>query len=751
MKKSSFFRYGSIVGLMASIVPALSAQNSNIAVFSPVYVRLALGNTTGQPNKNSPPVNFNISTVDLNCSISPIQAVLTSTPSGTTNANLLVDNYINLTVTPGTSGTVGGSPVDICSGRASKSSSRNGTDHSQECYKPGFSSAVGNLVGQDPDSFVGTYGVAPLDIGSYLVAGAQQAEFDLVNLGDYLASSSLYLNTNCTQLGVSGQVNFTGNTISNTNLTQNYSIDSTSNQKFKFVYDLSKAQDAGSLSISSATVPYITDDPVDPATFQTTLVPNTSFATSSCLIHTGELFDGQPACTLYTLECTSGTSTTHSGAQCPVSSLPNEIFQDVFDGPSFPLPDIATPNNGPTFHEGVGFLMASEGWTGGPCAFDPASGLQDLPCPQNLLVNFSGPGLYTSTGYTSHPNSTFLPLTGVPEDLTTVTVQNQHPGYWVNTQNPVVTLSSQPPVLTGTNLPGASSFIASPIQSITYGIAPTSSVQPTPTAPASTDTTVASGVVCPLQANPSDPPAVVFATPNETLTVPEDGNYLVHYFAKDCAGTEELQFTQNGSTGSWSTSYYTYPINVDTVAPIVSSGPTLSPAADTLILGDYIVGQTVTASYSCTDDRSGVVTCGASTFSPTSTTLNTGTISNTVNTSKAGTQVYSVQAVDAASNQSAIKSINYTVIAYNPGIQITQEGAEVDVNVSRLSGHPAAGSVELYLGNSLYQSAPLNNDGDGSGVVSFNLSGLTGTYSVSAVYSGNLSAPVTFTFGSTKL
>lgn len=745
MKKLSCLCSGPIVALMALIVPVLSAQNS-IQVFGPVDVRLALGNTSGQPDKGSPPVNFNTSTLTLSCpSSSPIQAVLTSSPAaGTANANLFVDNYINLTVTPGTSGTTGGSPVDICGGGASSSS---GTDHSQECYKPGFSSAVGHLVGQDPDNFVATYGVAPIDISSYLVAGPQQATLELVNLGDYLASSSLYLNTNCTEKGVSGQVNITGNTISNTNITQKYPIDSTSNQEFQFVYDLSKAQGTLVDPIAPATVPYITDIPVDPATFQSALVPNTSFATSSCMVHTGELIKGNAACTLYTLQCTSGTSTTPSGAQCPVSSLPNEIFQDVFDGPSFKLPDIATPNNGPTFHEGVGFLMASEGWTGGPCTFDPASGLQDLSCPQNLLVDFSGPGLYTSSGYTSHPNSTFIPVTGVPEDLTTVTVLNQHPGYWVNTHSPFVTLSSQPPLLTGTNLPGVGSFIPSPIQSITYGILSASSVQPLPSAPASTDTTVASGVVCPLQANPSDPAATVFATLTQTLTVPADGNYLLHYFAEDCAGTREYQFTN--AAGSWSTSYYTYPINVDTVAPVVSSGPTLSPVASTLILGDYIKGQTVTATYSCTDDRSGVVTCGTSTFSPTSATLNTGALTSNVSTSSASytgtTQPYTVQAVDAAGNLSAIKSINYTVIAYNPGIQITQEGAEVDVNVSRLSGHPAAGSVELYLGNSLYQSAPYN-DGDGPGVVSFNLRGLHGTYSVSAVYAGNLSKPVTITF-----
>lgn len=103
--------------------------------------------------------------------------------------------------------------------------------------------------------------------------------------------------------------------------------------------------------------------------------------------------------------------------------------------------------------------------------------------------------------------------------------------------------------------------------------------------------------------------------------------------------------------------------------------------------------------------------------------------------------MYTVQAVDAAGNQSS-KSANYTVIAYDPGIQITQQNSKIDVSVSPISGHPATCSVELYLGITPYQSAKLS----GSGVAHFSTSGLHGTYSVSAVYAGNLSAPVTLTF-----
>ena len=90
------------------------------------------------------------------------------------------------------------------------------------------------------------------------------------------------------------------------------------------------------------------------------LVAGTSFATSMCLVHSAEILNGQPVCKLFTLECTVGTGSSAAGANCPVSSASNEVLRDVFDGPSFTLGD----------HQGMGFLMASEGWTGGPCTFD---------------------------------------------------------------------------------------------------------------------------------------------------------------------------------------------------------------------------------------------------------------------------------------------------------------------------------------------------------------------------------------------
>ncbi len=741
MRNASILRCCAIAASLTFAVPAIVAQNS-IQVFGPVNVRVSATDT----GFGSSAVTFNSATLNLTCGASPITATLSSSADGT--ANVLVDNNLEVSVT---SGEGGGSPVNVCRGGVVENTP---SGPSQNCFTSSYqSNASANLLtGQDPDTFVATGGVAPIDISSQLLAGTVQLKIDLVDTGGYLTSSTLYLRTNCSQNGVTGPATITGNPISSTptpqQLTQSFPFNPTTNQAVQFVYDLSKAQAAGSLSITPNTIPGTDDLPIDSSSFQSAYVSNTSFATSVCLIHTGELVNGLPACKLFTLQCTVGTGSNESGAQCPVSSLPNEVFKDVFDGPSFTLPDITTPN-GPTFHEGVGFLMASEGWTGGPCTFDSASGLQNLPCPQNLLSDFSGPGLYSASGSTSHPNSAFVPIAQVPEDLTTITVAGQHPGGWINTSTASVTLSSQPPVLTGTNLPGVANFIASPILSVTYGISAPNNV-PVPAAPASTDTVVQNSIPCPVPANPADPPATVFTTDAQELSGLADGNYLLHYFARDCAGTEELKFSQDGS-GSWSTSYYTYPVNVDTVAPVVASGPVLSPAPG--VSGSYAVDYPVMATYSCTDERSGVVRCGTSTFSPGSAVRDTGTITSPVDTSTPGSKTYTVAVIDAAGNQSSA-SANYVVTAYDAAIKITLSqstvtyplGTNVVISVASTHGHVPTGTVQLYDGTTLLQTSRLQ----GNGAAYLYIQGLAaGTHSLSVVYQGDAfnpagsSAPVT--------
>ncbi|RSL16537.1 putative repeat protein (TIGR01451 family) [Edaphobacter aggregans] len=658
MKSVSFLRIIVAVACTVTATSNMYAQTNSILLFGPTNVRQSTNGTGFGANQ----VVFNSSTLALNCGSSPIRAVLSSTPDGT--GNVLADNFVNLTVTT-SSGSSG--PVNVCRGGSSDST----PDGIQlDCFTPGYQipAGQGNLTGQNPDTFTSTGGVAPIDISSSLQPGSIQIKIDLVDTGSFLASSTLYLDTSCTQAGVTGPAKVTGNPIPQNNppasaLTQNFPFDSSTNQQVQFTYDLSVAQGAGSLAITDGTIPNTADLPIDPLSFQPVWVPGTSFATSSCLIHTGELLpNGQPACKLFTLECQVGASSSESGAFCPLSKLRNEIFEDIFDGPSFTLPDITLPN-GPTFHQGVGFLMAKEGWTGGPCIFDPAAGLGTELCPQNLLTDFSGPGLYALSGTGDHPNSTFIPVAGVPEDLTTVTVEGQHPGGWINSQTPTVDFSSQPPDLSTLvpALPGQSSFVPAPIQSITYGTALASAVpQPSPKLPIATDTVLTNSVSCPTSAAPTTPAASVF-TASSQISFPTDGQYLLHYFAQDCAGTEELKFTQDANF-SWSTSFYTVPINIDTVAPTVSSLKfSLAPSTNSGVANSYTLGEQVTVTYSCKDDRSGIVTCGTATFAP-GTTLNTGPITNTVDTSSPGIKTFLANVVDAAGNHTSA-SATYQVVA----------------------------------------------------------------------------------------
>ena len=647
MKNQLFLRYATIANCLVFSSLSLQGQTTSIKMFDPVSVRAS---TTGTSAAN--PAIINSTTLNLNCPAGQIQAVAFLSPTGT--ARVLVDNLINLTVIAGNS-SVG--PTNICSGGTAEGP----YPQQQNCFTPSYQgpASAGNLYGQNPDTLLPDGGVPPMDISTKLQPGTIQAKLDLIDTGGILASSSLYLQTNCTFLGVSGPAEITGNPIpkegaTGEQLAQNFPFNSNTEFLVNFKYDLTDS--VGHVTITDGTIPGTEDFPVAPSSFPA-YVAGTSFATSNCLIHSGEILNGAPACKFYTLKCKVGTGTDESGANCPVSTKPDEIFQEVFDGPGFTLPDITPVAGGPTFHQGVGFLMANEGWGGGACAFDPANTtLKDVICPQNLLTSFSGPGTYASTGRSTNPNSTFVTVAPVPEDLTTVAVTGAQLGNWVNSHSAQLALSSQPPTI-----PSVTAFHASPITTLTYGISPADSV-PTPGAPIATDTILPNPIACPTSISPSTPPATVFTPPAQTVSVPSDGHYLVHYFAQDCAGTQELKFTQDGA-GSWSTSFFTTPVNVDTVSPLVASGPTLSPLPMTIgtVSNAYLQGQAVTASYQCTDEFSGIVKCGTHTFAP-GTTLDTGTINSPVDTSTVGSKTFQVVAKDSAGNQTTV-SVSYQVVA----------------------------------------------------------------------------------------
>jgi len=674
--------------------PGLFAQNST-QLFGPVDIRLSqTGASYTAPN------GFNTKTLNLTCAAAPISAVLSgplmnaagSAPLLDQNGalqpggNLLVDNNVLVSVQP-VGGAVG-AQTNVCTGGTVMGTS---PLYAQNCYvASGYNNSGGAvaLLGQDTDTFVpygGTQtidasgGVAPIQIGSKLGAGAQSVSIALDDEGIEFSNSTLFLTTNCAIGGVSGPAQITGNTIGSTptppQQTQSFSFNGQTDQLVGFVYDLSGA--VGTLiSNSGQSTPQVADVPLNPATFQSNFGANTSFATSKCLVHSGELGGpvGQaatlPACKLYTLECTTGTGNSATGAQCPVSSVANEVVKDIFDGPNFTLPDLHA-TNGKTFHTGLGLLMASEGWgaetgnapgvwnwnggTGGPCAFDPAANL-NLPCPQNLLTSFTGPGTFGGTGATTHPNSTFISIAQVPEPLTTPTITGLRRGNWVHNRTITVNLDATPPYLQGTAVANAASFVPSPIQNVSYGITPANAVPAPADLPIAADTTLLNSE-CPIPtaANPGPFSQPDFVPAVQSVTVPTDGAYVLHYYAQDCAGTRELKFQQVSQ--SWTTNFYTQAINVDTVAPRIV-GLTLSPGGPAV--PTYTQGQSVTASFSCTDGGSGVDWCQNYYYSPA--LASTPVLTAPVDTAKLGSHTFTMLSIDYAGNISSL-SAPYKVIA----------------------------------------------------------------------------------------
>jgi hypothetical protein len=157
------------------------------------------------------------------------------------------------------------------------------------------------------------------------------------------------------------------------------------------------------------------------------------------------------------------------------------------------------------------------------------------------------------------------------------------------------------------------------------------------------------------QPNFAPPKQTVNTLPDGTTPIP-DGKYLVHYYAQDCAGTQELQFTTHGDSNGepiWATSFYTIPVNVDTHAPAV---------AILNVVGPYVkLNSTVYAQFQCIDASigSGVTHCGSNAFA-TESTNDTGVLQMKINTSSLGLKTLTIVGSDGAGNSSSATT-TYTV------------------------------------------------------------------------------------------
>lgn len=623
-------RLCSIVVCMAASVSAL-AQNS-ISVLPPVYVRPSTDGTS-----RSNPNNFSTGVVSLTCPSWP-SAILTSNTTGT--GNVLVDNSMFLNVVHGTNGTVG--PIDLC---------HFGGPPTPSCFNLYYEENYRKYIGQDPDTFAAIGGVSPIDISSYLQPGANQVTLNLLDYGAVLGSTTLNLYTNCSFAGSGSGAKISGNPIPSTNppanlLTQDFTFSGTTNKVVQSVLDFSLAEQQNTLTIQNQTIPIVSDQAIALADWPS-YVAGTSFATSECLVHDGEILpSGDSACKLYTVVCQVGQSANQNGVQCPTSTERNIVIQDVFDGPAFSLPDIWV--DGVAYHQGFGFLEAKEGWTGGPCTFDPGSD-QLFSCPENLLTLFTGPGTTKGSGTPNgHFNSTFISVGPVPEYLTSIAFPGCSHQKWANTRDVKASFKTRPPVVPPPN----NGFVAAPAFSITYGVSPQNAL-PSPEFPVPGDVSLYNPTGCYV-------PAKAFQPAPVTISVDADGMYLVHYFATDCAGTEELRFPKDQS-GSWTTTFFVAELDVDTVKPKVISGPTLSPAP-TLIDGvlGYAKGAHVTATYQCSDELSGVEQCGYKGYSDPIT--DPGPVTTAVDTATTGTHTFIAAVWDAAQNVGTPATVTYQVV-----------------------------------------------------------------------------------------
>jgi len=108
------------------------------------------------------------------------------------------------------------------------------------------------------------------------------------------------------------------------------------------------------------------------------------------------------------------------------------------------------------------------------------------------------------------------------------------------------------------------------------------------------------------------------------------------------------------------------PYSVDMAPPTVS-GITLSAASP------YSLNQVVYATFTCSDVGSGVASCTGAPLAPSTACSTSGVVTTcTINTSAAGTFSFTATATDVAGNVPGTASVNYTVNAPGPDLQLCE-------------------------------------------------------------------------------
>jgi hypothetical protein len=566
---------------------ALSGALGAIQLFTPVDV------ARSYPN----PGNFDNTTIPLSCPApddpSPT-GTLSSSPDG--SGNVLVDNYVLVE-----SNTDGGEQTNVCSGAPGGASSSCFTTYYQNAANAGL------ITGDDPDTLTNSGnsvlaggepgGVPPIDVSGFLYGDGSTVNLNVIlnDGGGYVTSTTLFLVTNCTPAGgVAPGGSVSGNPVSPSNpssLVQTFPLDTNPGQGISFGFNFNTPPPSN----ESSGAPTVTDIGIDQSTFAT-MVQNSSGGPAQCLHLVGEVdpITQEPLCKAFLFQCPNSTTGDLSGTNC-VQAI--ALYEARFDsveiaGPSYSY--TFTPGTGPSWFEGPdewvtpssnGTATVNSPGTVNPCIFPPGTTLTGDLCPQNLLTEFYG-AQDSKPGGTGGTNSVFVPAVDMPLPSTNIASGIAANG-WNNSSSvnlafvasPAVypqpgttpcTSLTPPPATPAGCAPPANNFIAAPIKSETYGFTPgtaTGVAAPDPTFPVPGDTVLANSVACPSTFAPGASP---FAkTSSVTLA---EGIYLMHFFATDCASTEELLFTPgNIANQNWA-SFRTREIGVDKTAPTVTCG-----------------------------------------------------------------------------------------------------------------------------------------------------------------------------------
>jgi len=355
------------------------------------------------------------------------------------------------------------------------------------------------------------------------------------------------------------------------------------------------------------------------------LVMNTPFQGSTCQHQ--DTGNGTYACVVTTDLCTTPTNSVPAGLNCPAST--NGGFIGVSN--TYNLDPSQKPLIGP--NAAPGYFMGKDDALGcGQSADNTCKGLV------SVFTSISG-DIITNNGHTNNFNSIFIPIFGGVQPHTTVTTTPPLIGGWANSAVNVAFNSAE-------NI-GSNQNPPSPLPTIT------------------SISYASSG------ANPPAPSSGTINGATGSITIPatNQGSTTITYSALDSASVIETLTMNNGSMISSSTPGLT--VNIDTIPPAIV-GPTLSPSSPTK-------GEHVTATFSCSDSGSGVVSCGSAQFA--GGTGNTGTLTSTFLASKVGSGTFTVNAKDLAGNASQ-SSINYSVVA--PTVTFTPTSINFgSVNIGR--------------------------------------------------------------------